>query len=164
MIVAYVSLGIAVITLIIALLIHSETRDVLGHIKAITYTLPGTYDVDRLREDIEKTGEIRGKVICVASKHTHIDWAIPAYDEIPRGKRIKIRFWKFLSKLSNYLSGNIDIPVVPRHSVQWDITSGLISSSEVSKLLMEGWEPFSVTNDNEVWLRKEIIKEKEADS
>lgn len=158
MLVAYLSLAVSVITLIIALLIHSETRDVLSHVNTITYTLPGAYDVGRLRNDIEKTGEIRGKVICVASKHTHIDWSMPAYSKVSVTKQLIRIIWRAFHNFANCFSGNVEIPVVAPPNVYWELKSGLITSSDLDKLIKQGWEPFSVTNDNKVWLRKEVIK------
>jgi hypothetical protein len=159
LVVAYISLGVAVFTLFVALLIHSETREALKHINTITYTLPGAYDVDRLNRDIEKTGEIRGSVVCVASKHTHIAWNPSSSQKVTWGKRALNKIWGFTRDLSNGFSGNIDIPVETPHNVKWDITSCHIKSPEEDKLLTLGWEPFSITNDDKVWLRKEVTAE-----
>jgi hypothetical protein len=161
LVVGYISLGVAVFTLFIAILIHSETREALKHINTITYTLPGAYDIDRLKGDIERTGEIRGKVMCVASKHTHIAWYQPSLEKVPRAKRALNEIWRFIRNLSSGFSGNIDIPVDAPHDVSWDITSCQIKSPEADRLLTLGWEPFSISNDDKVWLRKEVTaKEK----
>ena len=157
MVVAYISLGVAVFTLFVAILIHSETRDALKHINTITYTLPGAYDIDRLNGDIEKTGEIRGKVVCVAPRHTHIAWYQPSLQKVPWVKRALNKIWRFIRVLANGFSGNIDIPVSTPQEIKWDIISADFDSSEADRLLKQGWEPFSVTANNKVWLRKEQV-------
>lgn len=163
MLVAYVSLGVAIFTLVLAIFIHSETRDMLRHIKAITYTLPGAYDVDRLIRDIEKTGELRGKVVCDEPKNTHIHYTMPC-PQVPRGKWIPNRIWRFVGSLASVFSGNIDVAIERTPKGRWEISSGCITSLEVGKFLEEGWEPFSVTSDNKVWLRKEVLKEEKVNS
>ena len=102
MIVAYVSLAVGVITLVIALLIQSITKDAVDRINAIVDTLPGAHDVRRLLEDIEETGDVRGQVICDGPKNTHIAWIMPP-PEVPLTKRIKKRFWGRIRSLANHL-------------------------------------------------------------
>ena len=163
MIVAYVSLGVAVFTLILAIFIHSETRDTLGRMNAITDTLPGAYDVNRLIGDLEKTGELRGRVVCDAPKNTHIGWSLLP-PEIPWRKRIKNKIWRFIRTVANYWSGDIYESMVEESKMgKWEITSGWKTSSAVNELLMQGWEPFSMTSDGKVWLRKHLtIRKSEA--
>lgn len=102
LVIAYVSLTVAVITLVIALLIQSVTKDALDRVNAIVDTLPGAQDVRRLLEDMERTGEVRGKVICDEPKNTHIAWIMPP-PEVPLAKQIKKRFWGCIRSLANHL-------------------------------------------------------------
>ena len=50
-------LAVGVITLVIALLIQSVTKDALDRINAMVDTLPGAHDVRRLLEDMKETGD-----------------------------------------------------------------------------------------------------------
>ena len=68
---AIASLVVAVITLGLALFIHSETRDIFSRVNLILHTLPGAYDVKRCINDIEKSKEDRVKVVCDVPKNTH---------------------------------------------------------------------------------------------
>ena len=158
MVIAIVSLVVAAVTLFIAVLIHSETRDVLSHMNTIMYTLPGAYDVDRVRKDIETTGEIRAKVICVASKHTHLAYEMP-FSKIPRGLWVRNRVWKLLRGIAARFSGNIDIKVVAPQWVKWEFKPSDVENPELDELLGKGWEPFSVTSEGRVWLRKMVRRE-----
>jgi hypothetical protein len=151
------ALIIALITLVFAVLIHSQTREVLNHINTITYTLPGAYDIERLKKDIEKTGEIRGKVVCITSKHTHI--AFGDFTRVSWKINIINAVWRFVHRIADWFAGNIEIPIEMTRKVKWEITSGLIESQDVDKYLSEGWEPFSAASDGTVWLRKEMIKQ-----
>jgi len=152
---ALVALVIAAVTLIVAVLIHSETRDALSQMKAIVYTLPGAHDVSRLMVDIEKTRELRGKVILHESKSTHIAYK-PSGPKVPLVRWIPHKIWRFGLTIANCFSGNIEIPLEKASGAKWETKSGLIKSPEVTKLLEEGWEPFSVTSDNNLWLRRRI--------
>jgi len=100
------SLMLAIITLIFALFIHSETREALSRINIMLDTLPGAHDVHRLIDDIEKTKQRRGRIICDKPKNTHISYAMP-FTDIPLGIRIRNNFWRFIKRLAGYLSGDI---------------------------------------------------------
>jgi len=154
LVIAIVSLVVAAVTLFIAVLIHSETRDVLSHMNTIMYTLPGAYDVDRVRKDIETTGETRAKVICVASKHTHLAYEMP-FSKIPRGLWVKNKVWKLLRRIAVYFAGDIEIPVEMSKRIKWEIKSSYVRGEELGKSLSEGWEPFSIASDDRAWLRRE---------
>lgn len=154
MVVAYVALGVAIATLVIAILIQSTTRDTLNHINAVIYTMPGAYDVDRLREDIERTGQFRGKVVCNSSKTTNIHYSMPPKEVVPLKIWISARIWKSIRRIADCFSGSIDVPVMMPKSVVWE-TCSPAENSEAEKLMAEGWEPFSVTNEGKLWLRRQ---------
>lgn len=101
-VIACVSLAVGIVTLGFALLIQSVTKDTLERINAIVDTLPGAYDVRRLLEDMENTGQVRGKVVCDEPKNTHIDWAMPP-PEVPLTKRIKRIFWGTIRGVASHL-------------------------------------------------------------
>ena len=151
------SLVIAIVTLVIAILIQSETREVLGNIDAIMKTSPGAYDVDRVRRDIETTGEYRAKVVCVAPKYTHISYEPCSSSNVPRSVFRLNRLWRCLYSLAKRFSGDIEIPVDKPCRIRWEIKSCCIGSEELNKSLAEGWEPFSVTTEGNIWLRKEAL-------
>jgi len=102
LVIACASLAVGIVTLVFALLIQSVTKDTLVRINAIVDTLPGAYDVRRLLEDIEKTGQVRGKVMCDEPKNTHIDWIEPAPEETLT-KRIKRIFWGTIRRVASHL-------------------------------------------------------------
>jgi hypothetical protein len=149
------SLIIAVITLVVAVFIHSETRDILSRISLIIHTMPGAYDVNRLIRDIERSKQDRAKVVCDAPKNTHLKFTQPA-PKISRYRRIKNVFWEYIRKLTGYWSGDIIDESVIQESVigRWEIKSSPIGSPDLLELLNEGWEPFSVASGNQVWVRK----------
>ena len=149
------SLIIAVITLVLAVFIHSETRDIFSRINLIIHTLPGAHDVKRCIDDIEKSKEDRVRVVCDAPKNTHLAFTQPA-PEISRYRRIKNGFWGFMRKLTGCWSGDIIDASVIKESVigKWEIQSSPEGSPALAKLLSTGWEPFSITPDKEVWVRK----------
>jgi len=149
------SLVIAAITLVLAVFIHSETRDIFSRINLIIHTLPGAHDVKRCIDDIEKSKEDRVRVVCDAPKNTHLAFTQPA-PKISWCKRTKNRFWEFIRKLTGYLSGDIIEESVIQESVigTWEIKFGPIGSPDLAELLNKGWEPFSITPDNQVWVRK----------
>jgi len=149
------SLVIATITLVLAVFIHSETRDIFGRINLIIHTLPGAHDVKRCIDDIEKSKQDRVRVVCDAPKNTHLAFALPA-PEISRFRRIKNGFWESIRKLAGYLSGDIIEESVIQESVigKWEIQSSPEGSPALAKLLSTGWEPFSITPDRQVWVRK----------
>lgn len=149
------SLVVAVITLCLALFIHSETRDIFTRVNLILHTLPGAYDVKRCINDIEKSKEDRVKVVCDAPKNTHLAFIQPA-PKISRFRRMKNGFWRFIRKLASYWSGDIVDESVVKESVlgKWEIKSSTINSTELNNLLEQGWEPFCITTSNQVWVRK----------
>lgn len=155
MIVAYVSLGIAITTLVIAILIQSITRDVLSYINAVTHTLPSARDVDRIIDDIERTGQFRGKVVCHLSKTTNIHYNMPPKEVVPLKIWISAKIWKSIRRVANFFSGSIDVPVMMPKRVVWETDSRSVGSSEVEELMASGWEPFSITNDGKLWLRRQ---------
>jgi hypothetical protein len=157
-VIAIVSLVVAAVTLFIAVLIHSEARDVLGHVNAITYTLPGAYDIERAKKDIERTGEIRARVICVAPKHTHLAYEMP-FSKVPRGLWTRTRIWELLRGIATRFSGDIEVPVEMPQWVKWEIKPSDVKGPELDKLLSGGWEPFSVTSEDRVWLRRMVKQE-----
>ncbi len=158
MVIAIVSLVVAAVTLFIAVLIHSETRDVLGHMNTITYTLPGAYDIERAKKDIERTGEFRATVVCVAPKHTHLAFDIPC-SKVPRGLWTRNRMWKLLRGIATRFSGDIEVKVEMPQRVKWEIKPYDVKGPELGKYLGEGWEPFSVTSEDRIWLRKMVKRE-----
>lgn len=149
------ALVVAVVTLIFALFIHSETRETLDRIHAMTDTLPGAHDVKRVLKDVEVTKTLRAKGICVEPKNTFVAWEPSAAEPLP----LKTRFWICVRKVANRLSGSIYESVVEDKEIKkkWDIHSCNIISAEVDELLTQGWQPFSVTNDDKLWLRKGVI-------
>jgi hypothetical protein len=152
---AEASLLIAAITLVLAVSIHSETRDIFNRISLIMRTLPGAHDVERCIDDVEKSKEDRAVVVCDAPKNTHMAFTQPA-PEISRYRRVKNGFWELVRKSASLWSGDIvDISVI-RESVigKWTIKSSPEGSTELDRLLSSGWEPFSVTPDKQVWIRK----------
>lgn len=153
MIVAYISLGVAVATLIIAILIQSTTRDTLSHINAVASTLPNAHDVNRIMEDIERTGEFRGKVVCNELKTTYLAFEIPPKEVVPLKILISAMLWKSIRKAANIFCGDIDVPVKMPSKVVWEINAPS-EKSEAERLLSEGWEPFSVSSEDKLWLRK----------
>ena len=153
MIVAYISLGIAIATLVIAILIQSTTGDALSHINAVTYTLPSAYDVDRIMKDIEKTGQFRGKVVCNEPKTTNLAFEMPPKKAVPLNILISAMVWKSIRKAANCFSGSIDVPVKMPNKVVWEVKLPT-ETSEAEELMANGWEPFSTTNEGKFWLRK----------
>jgi len=149
------SLVIAVITLVVAVFIHSETRDIFSRINLIIHTMPGAYDVNRLIRDIERSKQDRVKLVCDAPKDTHLSFTQPA-PMISRYRRIKNVFWEYIRKLAGYWSGDVIDESVIQESVigQGGIRYSPINSPDLLGLLNGGWEPFSVTSDNQVWVRK----------
>jgi hypothetical protein len=149
------SLIIAAITLVLAVFIHSETRDIFNRINLIIHTLPGAHDVKRCIDDIEKSKEDRVRVVCDAPKNTHLAVTQPA-PKISQYRRIKNGFWEFIRKSAGCWSGDIIDESVIQTSVigKWKIKSGPIDSPDLTDLLNEGWEPFSITPDKQVWVRK----------
>jgi len=149
------SLAITAITLVLAVFIHSETRDIFSRINLIIHTMPGAHDVNRLIRDIEKSKQDRVRVICDAPKNTHLAFTQPA-PKISHYKRIKNVFWESIRKLSGYWSGDIVEESVIQESVigTWEIKPSPIGSPGLTELLNKGWEPFSITSDNQVWVRK----------
>ena len=145
---------VAVIALVFALFIHSETREMLGRMNMIIDTLPGAYDVNRLIKDREKSKEKRAKIVSDMPKNTHIAF-VSSGPKIPWYRRVKNSFWSFMRKLASCLSGDIYESIVKEEQKgKWEITSGIIDSPEVETLLAQGWEPFSMTDTNMTWLRK----------
>ena len=146
---------IAVITLVLAVFIHSETRDIFNRVNLIIHTMPGARDVNRLIQDIEKSKEDRVKVVCDAPKNTHLDFTQPA-PKISQYRRIKNGFWQLIRKLAGCWSGDIiDEPVIRTSGIgEWKIQSSPEGSTDLAKLLNTGWEPFSITPDKQVWVRK----------
>jgi len=102
LVIAYISLAVGIVTLGLALLIQSVTQDTLKRIDAIVDTLPAAHDVRRLLDDMEKTGQVRGKVVCSEPKNTHIDWIEPAPEETLT-KRIKRIFWGTIRRVAKCL-------------------------------------------------------------
>jgi len=149
------ALVISAITLLIALSIHSETREIFGHVNLIARTLPGAHDVRRCVDDMERSKEKRAIVVCDAPKNTHIAYSIPA-PSISRIRRMKNASWEGIRKLSSCWSGDIvDETIIQESEIgKWEIKSSAQGSQELSKLLSGGWEPFSVTTDNRIWVRK----------
>jgi hypothetical protein len=146
---------IASITLVLAVFIHSETRDIFGRINLIIHTLPGAHDVKRCIDDIEKSKEDRVRVVCDAPKNTHLAFTQPA-PKISQYRRIKNGFWEFIRKSAGCWSGDIIDTSVIKESVigKWEIQSSPEGSADLDKLLITGWEPFSITADRQVWVRK----------
>jgi hypothetical protein len=152
------ALLVAIITLFLALLIHSETRENWRNLNAISRTLPSAHDIGRLRDDIERTGEYRGKVILDPTKDTHIAYRKP-FEKVPRPQWVMSKIWGNVHKIAYFFSGNIDIPQARAKTKKWEIKSARLASTEAKKWLMDGWEPFSVTVDDNVWFRKAILEE-----
>ena len=152
---ALVSLIVAIITLCLAVLIHSETRDALSQVNLIVHTLPGTRDVKRCIDDIEKSGEQRARIVCDAPKSTHLAFT-PSGQKVSRSRRAKNWLWEAIRKAASCWSGDIvDESVVQVSSTgRWDIKSGSLESKELTDLLNGGWEPFSIATDRQVWVRK----------
>jgi len=149
------SLVIAAITLVLAVFIHSETRDIFGRINLIIHTLPAAHDVKKCIDDQEKSKQERARVVCNAPKNTHLAFTMPA-PEISRYRRTKNRFWEFIRRSAGCLSGDIIDTSVIKESVtgKWEIQSSPEGSADLDKLLITGWEPFSITPDRQVWVRK----------
>ena len=149
------ALVIAAITLIFALFIHSETRETLSRMNAITDTLRGAYDVKRVIRDIETTKTRRAQVICTEPKNTYINWAPTSAEPLSS----KERFWMCIRRMANWLSGDSYKSVVEAEETKkkWEITSGNIADGQADKLLSEGWEPFSITSDDKIWLRRGVF-------
>lgn len=149
------SLIIAAITLVLAVFIHSETRDIFSRINLVIHTMPGAHDVNRLIRDIERSKQDRVRVVCDAPKNTHLKFTQPA-PKISRYRRIKNVFWESIRKLAGYWSGDIIEESVIQESVigTWEIKSSSIGNPDLAELLNKGWEPFSITSDNQVWVRK----------
>lgn len=152
------ALVIAVITLCLALLIHSETRENWRNLNAISCTLPSAYDVGRLIDDIERTGEYRGKVIRDPTKATHIAYSMPG-ENVPRLQWRVNKIWRCIRKIAYFFSGNIDVPQASAKTKKWEIKSARRASQKAKKLLTDGWEPFSVTIGDKVWFRKAVLEE-----
>ena len=149
------SLIIAAVTLVLAVFIHSETRDIFSRINLIMHTLPGAHDVKRCIDDIEKSKEDRVRVVCDAPKNTHLAFTQPA-PKISRYRRIKNGFWEFIRKSAGCWSGDIIDASVIKESVvgKWEIQPSPEGSPALAELLSKGWEPFSITPDKQVWVRK----------
>ena len=149
------SLVIALVTLILALFIHSETRDIFSRVNLMVHTLPGARDVNRCIKDIEDSKEERATIVCDAPKNTHLAWELPALT-ISRRRRIKNGFWRFLRKVTGCWSGDVFHESIVKESGlgKWEIKSVNMRSSDLGRLLRGGWEPFGVTPANEVWVRK----------
>lgn len=149
------SLVIAAITLVLALFIHSETRDIFGRINSIIHTMPGAHDVKRLMQDIERSKEDRVIVVCDAPKNTHLAFTQPA-PKISWYRRRKNGFWEVIRKLAGCWSGDIvDASVIAESVIgKWEIQSSPEGSADLDRLLATGWEPFSITPDRQVWARK----------
>jgi hypothetical protein len=149
------SLVIAAVTLVLAVFIHSETRDIFSRINLVIHTLPGAHDVKRCIDDIEKSKEDRVRVVCDAPKNTHLAFTQPA-PQISWYRRIKNGFWEFIRKLAGFWSGDtVDASVITESVIgKWEIQSSPEGSADLDKLLITGWEPFSITPDRKVWVRK----------
>ena len=149
------SLILAIFTLGLAVLIHSETRDALSQINLIAHTLPGTCDVKRCLDDMEKSGEQRARIVCDAPKTTHLAFT-PSGQKVSRFRWAKKRLWGAIRKAASCCSGDIvDESVVQVSSTgKWEIKFGSLRSKELDDLLTGGWEPFSITPDSQVWVRK----------
>lgn len=149
---------VATLTLMLALFIHSETRDALGRMNAIVDTLPGAHDVKRLILDMEKTKSRRGKVICRQPKNTYIAWEPLSAESLSP----KERFWRGIRKLANSLSGQVYDCVIEEVQLhkKWMITYRITGGSDLDELLTDGWEPFAVSGEDKIWLRRsEVIRE-----
>ena len=158
------ALVVAVVALVIVVSIHSEMRHILGRINAIIDTLPGAPDAMRLIDDIERTGEQRGHVVCDSLKNTHISWymAIPS-PLIPSRNKLKNEIWRGIRRFTNWWSGDIyKSPELTPRPKRWKLQSASVENAEAEELLAKGWEPFSVTSDNKLWVRKalEVAEEK----
>ena len=148
------SLVVAILTLIFALFIQSETREMLGRINNITDTLPGAHDVDRVIMDRKKSKQDRAIIVSDFPKNTHIAF-VPAGPPIPRAKLRKNAFWNFIRKVASYLSGDTYEPMVKQSTTgKWEVKSANFESEEIKTLFKQGWEPFSITENNMTWLRK----------
>ena len=152
---AVASLVVAVITLLLALFIHSETRDIFSRVNLMVHTMPGALDVNRCIKDIENSKERRATIVCDAPKNTHLAFVLPA-PKIPWLRRMRNGFWRCLRKLAGCWSGDIFHESMVKESDlgKWEIKSCNIGSSDLDKLLTGGWEPLSVTSGNQVWVRK----------
>ncbi len=152
---AVAALVVSVVTLLLAIFIHSETRDIFSRVNLMIHTLPGAHDMKRCIEDIEKSQEERATIVCDAPKNTHVDFIWPA-PNIPRLRRMRNGFWRFVRKSAGYWSGDIFRESMVKESVlgKWEIKSRNIDSADLDELLGGGWEPFSVANGNQVWVRK----------
>jgi hypothetical protein len=151
------ALIVAIVTLILAIFIHSETREVFSRVNFIVHTLPGAYDVARCLKDIEQSKQERATVICDAPKNTHINFT-PTGLSVSLFRRIKNRFWGIIRKLASYFSGDIfeEYMIQPSVIGRWEIKSHFNGSEDLKESLRIGWEPFSITPDNQVWIRKHI--------
>ena len=149
------SLVIAIITLVVAVFIHSETRDILSRMNLVIHTLPGAHDVKRCIDDIERSKEDRVRVVCDAPKNTHLAFTQPA-PKISWCRRTKNGCWELIRKLASLCSGDtVDASVITESVIgKWEIQSSPEGSADLDKLLTTGWEPFSITPDRKVWVRK----------
>ena len=152
------ALLVAVITLFLALLIHSETRENWRNLNAISRTLPSAHDIGRLRDDIERTGEYRGKVVLDPTKSTHIAYRMP-FEKVPRPQWVMSKIWRIVHKVAYFFSGNIDIPQARAKTKKWEIKSARRASPKAKNLLTDEWEPFSVTIGDKIWFRKAVLEE-----
>ena len=165
--IAIIALVIASFSLAMMFLIQSTTSDTLGRLNAIVDTLPGAYDVKRLLGDIEKTGMVRATVVCDEPKNTHIAWTPCSPEKPPLAKQLKKLFWGPIRSLANHFLSEVYIPVEKSSEIKdletkrWEIKRCCITGEELDRFLAEGWEPFSVTSNDEVWLRGEVKAEEE---
>lgn len=151
------ALVVAVITFALAILIHSETRDVFSRLNLLMQTLPGAHDVNRCVEDIEKSKEQKAIIVCDAPKNTHLAFT-PSGPKISRLRRMKNVIWRIIRDSANLWSGDMyEIAVELSKIGEWKIESKSIGSPDLENLLKTGWEPFSATPDNQVWVRKHFI-------
>ncbi|MFC1904388.1 hypothetical protein ACFLXT_01280 [Chloroflexota bacterium] len=109
----------------------------------------------RVIRDIETTKTRRGQVICTEPKNTYVSLTPLSAQPLP----LKERFWMCIRRVANWLSGDTYDTVVDGEEAKkkWEITSGNIPNGQADKLLSEGWEPFSITSDDKMWLRRGII-------
>lgn len=104
LVMACIALGVGVVTLVLAMLIQSVTKDTLDLINAIVKTLPGANDIERVQEDIRRTGETRGKVVFDAPGITHVAWELNSpVPLVSRARRIKRRFWGGVRRVANWI-------------------------------------------------------------
>jgi hypothetical protein len=149
------ALALAVVTLLITLFIQGETRRIFSRLNLMIHTMPGAFDMERCISDLENSKEDRATIICDSPKNTHLSFIQPA-PKIGLARRAKNGFWRLLGDLAALLSGDEFKPemVEPSRLGKWEIKCSAMGGRELSALLESGWEPFGITPDRRICVRK----------